>query len=443
MRKYAALIAVPLLLGAACKSTDAEGDGAATDTTAAVGATDTTAGGSTDTTATDAIVDDRAPGVTDDTIRIGITYPDFEALGDSVTINHGDYEAAYTAVIDDINANGGVNGRALEAVFAPVDPSSPTSTDEMCTRLTQDEQVFVALGLFFGEAVMCFVNVNETAVIGGEMTDDRLAQARAPWFAYDVSSDTQVDAVQTLIDNGDLSGAAAVLLNDTDQATYESRILPVLEENGIDVIETGILNTAIGADQAPAEARTVFQRLEASGAETVLALGQGTANAVGSGLQGSSYRPQLLFNNTNGVNAYARDTNNDATIFDGAIGVGAYGPPDAYLELDGITEACFDVQRDAGITIPQPSTVAQGDPNQIVSSLAACQQLALLKAILEAAGEELDYGTFQTAGYGLGEIELPGEPEPFNYGAPPHADGDRPLFRYEFDVDARQFAQAF
>ena len=143
-----------------------------------------------------------------------------------MTINHGDYEAAYTAVIDDINADGGINGRTLEAVFAPVDPSSPTSTDETCTRLTQDEQVFVALGLFFGEAIMCFVNVNETAVIGGEMTDDRLAQARAPWFAYDVSSDTQVDAVQTLIDNGDLSGSVAVVLNDTDQATYEGRIAP-------------------------------------------------------------------------------------------------------------------------------------------------------------------------------------------------------------------------
>lgn len=441
MRKYAALLAVPLLFGAACKSTDADGD-AATATTAAA-ATDTSAGGATDTTAGDAVVDDRAPGVTDDTIKIGITYPDFEALGDSVTINHGDYEAAYEAVIADINARGGVHGRTLEAVFAPVNPASPTSTDETCTRLTQDEQVFVALGLFFGEAIMCFVNVNETAVIGGEMTDDRLAQARAPWFAYDVSSDTQVDAVQTLIDAGDLSGSIAVVLNDTDQATYESRIAPALDEAGIDVVETGIMNTSIGPDQVPAEARTLFQRLESSGAETVLAIGQGIANAVGEGLSGSSYRPQLVFNNTNGVNAYARDENTDASIFDGAIGVGVYGPPDAYLELGGITEACFDVQREAGITIPQPSTVAQGEPNQVVSSLAACQQLALLVDILEAAGEELDYGTFTTAGQGLGEVELPGEPEPFNYGPPPHADGDRPLFRYEFDVAARQFTQAF
>jgi hypothetical protein len=164
---------------------------------------------------------------------------------------------------------------------------------------------------------------------------------------------------------------------------------------------------------------------------------------VGDGLAGTpNYRPALRFNSTNGVNAYARDTNNDASLFKDAVGVGVYGPPDAYLELGGDTEACFDVQRDAGLTINQPSTVKQGEPNQIVSSLAACQQLALLTALLDGAGKDLNYGTFQTAGYNLGEINLPGEPDPFTFGPPPHSDGDRPLYRYVFDVAARQFASA-
>ena len=190
MRKYIALTAVLLLVGVGCKSTELA----------------TTTGTKTTTTVTagEVVEDDRAPGVTDDAIKVGIAYPDFEALGDAVNINHGDYEAAYTAVIDDINEKGGVHGRELEAVFGPVDPSSATSTDDVCTKLTQDDPVFVAIGLFFGESVMCFVNVNETAVVGGEMTDERVAQARAPWFAYDVSSDSQVDAVNKLIDADDL-----------------------------------------------------------------------------------------------------------------------------------------------------------------------------------------------------------------------------------------------
>jgi ABC-type branched-subunit amino acid transport system substrate-binding protein len=443
MRKFAALIAVPLLLGAACKSTEADDDAAtATDATDATDATGAP-GDTTESTDVEAVVDDRAPGVTDDTVRIGITYPDFEALGDAVTINHGDYEAAYNAVIDDINQRGGIHGRSLEPVFAPVDPSSPTSTDETCTRLTQDAQVFVALGLFFGESVLCYVNVNETAVVGGEMTDERVAQANAPWFAYDLSSDAQVDGVEALIENGDLAGSIAVLMTDQDRGVYDSRIAAALGEAGVDVIETGVINSSQDAEQVANESRTIFQRFEASGAETVLAIGQGTASMVSDGLAGSNYQPQLLFNSTNGVNAFARDETRDASVFEGAIAVGVFGPPDEYLELGGMTEECFEVQRAAGITITPPSQVAQGEPNQIVSSLAACQQLALLTAILDAAGEDLNYGTFTTAGYRLGEIELPGEPEPFTYGAPPQADGDRPLYRYELDVAARQFAQAF
>jgi hypothetical protein len=230
---------------------------------------------------------------------------------------------------------------------------------------------------------------------------------------------------------------------DTDQAVYENRLVPVLEDAGVEVLETGIVSTALEPDQVAGESRTIFQRFEAAGAETVLALGQGTATMVTDGLAGSTYAPQLLFNSTNGVNALGRDETRDVSVLEGAVGVGVYGPPDAYLDLGGITEECFDVQRETGITIPQPSTVAPGEPNQIVSSLASCQQLALLTAILDGAGEELNYGTFTTAGYDLGEIELPGEPEPFTFGPPPHSDGDRPLYRYEFDVDARQFAQAF
>ena len=430
MRKFAALLVALLLLGGACKSTDANNNA----TTGTNGGTDST--GST-------VVDSRAPGVTDDAVKIGIVYPDFKALGDAVKINHGDYEAAYTAVINDINERGGIHGRKIEPIFAPVNPASSTSTDETCTKLTQDDPVFLATGLFFGESVTCFVNVNQTAVLGGDMTDERVAQARAPWFAYDVSSDSQVDAIDKLVEGGDLSGKVAVVMTDQDQAVYESRLKPALDKANIEVVETGILNTALDAEQLTGESKTIFQKFEASGAPTVLAIGQGTAGAVSDGLTGSNYKPQLLFTTSNSVNAYARDETRDPSAFEGAIGVGVYGPPDAVLSLGGMTETCLDVVRNAGIEIKLPSEVKEGEPNTLVSALAACQQMALLTDFLDAAGQDLNYGTFTTAGYGLGKVELPGEPEPFFFGPPPHSDGDRPLYRYKFDVASRQFEQAF
>src|SRR5689334_22461614 len=58
-----------------------------------------------------------APGVTDDTIKVGVEFVDLEAIGDIATLDHGDYEAAYQAMFDQINADGGINGRQIEATI--------------------------------------------------------------------------------------------------------------------------------------------------------------------------------------------------------------------------------------------------------------------------------------------------------------------------------------
>lgn len=434
MRKLTVALVVGLVLVGGCKSTDSEdAEATASSTTEPTGST--VDDGSTDTTV---IENDRAPGVTDDSIKIGITYVDFDALGDQVDIDHGDYEAAYQAVIDDINDAGGIHGRMLEPVYAPVDPSNAVSTDEVCTRLTQDEQVFIGVGIFYAESVMCFVGTNDTAVIGGEMTDERLEAASAPWFSLDPSSDSQVDAVKTLLEQGAIDGVVAVTAADTDRPLYENRVLPLLEDEGIEPVEVYYVDSGTEPAQQDAATAAAIQRFEASGAEVILALGSAGAPVAARGLEGSDYRPKILATNLNGALSFVRDDSTDKSALAGSVAVGPYDQ-DAMLELGGPTEECFDIQRAAGLELTPPSQVEQGEPNQFVSSNIACQQIGLLEAILEATGEELNYGTFQTAGYNLGEIELPSSPEPFFYGPPPHADGDLPLFLYEFDAEAEEY----
>ena len=59
-----------------------------------------------------------------------------------------------------------------------------------------------------------------------------------------------------------------------------------------------------------------------------------------------------------------------------------------------------------------------GDPDQFVASILACQQMALLTAILQKAGPTLNYGTFAAAGNSLGKIVLPGCPDPWDLRRP-------------------------
>src|SRR5262245_60259862 len=132
--------ALGVLLLASCTSNDS---GEEADTT-------TTAAPSDEGSGDDfADIDGPAPGVTDDAVRIGVNYVDAESLRASgIELDLGDFEAAYQAVADDINAAGGINGRTLDLVFAPISPADPTATEAECTRLTEDEDVFLITGFF-------------------------------------------------------------------------------------------------------------------------------------------------------------------------------------------------------------------------------------------------------------------------------------------------------
>src|SRR5207342_2016686 len=82
-----------------------------------------------------------APGVSKDEIKIGVTYPDLDAIRDVTDISHGDYKTTYNAVIDDLNKKGGVNGRKVVPVFAPINPIGTAPAQEACLKLTEDEKV--------------------------------------------------------------------------------------------------------------------------------------------------------------------------------------------------------------------------------------------------------------------------------------------------------------
>ena len=62
--------------------------------------------------------------------------------------------------------------------------------------------------------------------------------------------------------------------------------------------------------------------------------------------------------------------------------------------------------------------------------------MALLAAVLEAAGEDLNYGTFEAAIDGL-QVTIPGDPAERTYGPPPDADGNPTVYLYVWDESAK------
>jgi hypothetical protein len=398
-------------------------------------ASDGTAG---DGTTPSTVATGPAPGVTEDTIKVGVEYVDLEAIGDIATLDHGDYEAAYQALFDQINADGGINGRQIEATIVGVNPVGTDSAEAACTQLTEDEQVFVVMGFFSGDAVLCPLETHQTAVIGGEMTPERLDRAQAPWYSADVGTDLQTEAVRAMADAGELGGTLAVFGGVTEQAFIDDEVLPLLDELGIDVAETATTDNEANTDLTASNAQvaTITQRFDAAGVDQVLVVGQ-SALAWANGVANTGFRPALRFTSPSSVQAYANDESHDIDFLDGAVGGNVYGDSENVWQLPAMQD-CIQVVEAAGVPVPEPDSVPDDSGDVFLAGMEACNNVALFRQLVEAAGADLNYGSLAAAVDGL-EVDLPNQPDPVTYGPPPAADGDIPAYLFDYDTDIRDF----
>ena len=197
------LVAVVLVAGACASSGDDEASTDPSTTTSVAAATTTTVGDGVASSTS------RAPGttvgqltasfrgVTEDTIRIGVALSDLEALRELglVDIDRGDEELVWQTFVDEINGRGGINGRQLEMTWAPYVPTQETSAAEACITLTEDVEVFAAIGGIRGPAATvnrCFITDHETIMVGGTHTPDLLTDAVAPWISDVMSARPEV-----------------------------------------------------------------------------------------------------------------------------------------------------------------------------------------------------------------------------------------------------------
>jgi ABC-type branched-subunit amino acid transport system substrate-binding protein len=376
-----------------------------------------------------------APGVTDDTIKIGITYVDTEALK-AVGLDYdlGPHQAVYEALVADINANGGINGRQLEAVFAPIDPTNAAGAEASCLKLTEDDDVFLVTGFFLNDAVMCPLEVHATAVMGGSITADLAPRALAPWAAWLASAEQAGTITQEFYDRGVLDGTLGVYMAAADEPDYVQNVKPVLDELGIEPVEVGIMDAPTD-DTAAMESsvRLIAERFKAANVDTILMVGIGAPNYMQVMEDDTSFRPQLLFTETNAARAfYTSADTTDTSILEGALIGGGFGPDQARFDEPTFQE-CVEVLSANGVETPAPEGFdpddAANQPYQ--AAFQACPDIWLAKAALTRAGANLNYGTLAAAVDGL-VMTSPGDPTERTYGpAPDNGSPSAYIFRWD------------
>lgn len=379
-------------------------------------------------------------GVTAEAIKVGVVAVDLESVRDLVNLDHGSYEAAYRALVEDVNARGGVNGRRIDMVFDSFLPIGTADMDTICARMTEDEEVFVVLGALLDDGPLCYTQLGDTAFIGSTQNDRRVAASTAPWFTPVRNAD---DALETTIRGFGREGVfdgktVAVVALIADKASTESVALPTLADLGVEPVDVSYIEASpIDTVAAENEAALIAERQNTLGADVVLTVAGATAQFAG-GLEDLSFRPQVASTSLSNMRVYIRDRGGrDLTVLDGAVA----GNTGEQLEwwADPAIQDCITIVEAAGEpTILDPNTRTPDEPENIVSVAAACRDVGLFVAIATAAGVDLTNDSFRAAGEALGDFHVPGfGPGNFSAESP---DSTVPIFYYEWDASIDDMA---
>ncbi len=355
-------------------------------------------------------------GVTSDTITIGVSMLNFALLQEMglTAAGWGDQQGVFQALVDDLNANGGILGRSVVGVYDYYNPIDAADAERACTVLTQDNEVFAAVlgfvGPLAGTADPCFAGTNNTPLVGGEQTPDELAQTTAPWFNVEPSTEDHTsNLLDLLVQTGRADGTRVFVVSHQASTGDEPLVLEGLDARGIEVVGKAVLDANDGDTAAQDQLMQVIsERIRADGADTVMINGNPAATIRGLGLNGLLDSVTIWSNNAAGLN-------NLGETFDHEWARGAIasdGPSELDIWNDDVFQDCVRVVNEAGIgaDLRPTADLADDDENWFNPVRRYCGHLSLFVQIAAAAGPDLTPETFEQAAYTLTDFVLPGAP---------------------------------
>jgi ABC-type branched-subunit amino acid transport system substrate-binding protein len=375
-------------------------------------------------------------GVTASSIKVGVTYADVAAIRSIINVDPGNYKVAYTALFDQINAQGGIHGRKIVPVFAPVDPLGPAGAATACTQLTEDDKVFAVVGYFLPADTTCYLDSHATPIIGLSLTAAESAAAKAPWFNPVISdSDLIPREMSTFKQEGAFSGKKVAVVGTSADEAEMNIVVSELKKLKVDVVQTAV-NSVPDTDTAAmtSEFAVIAQKFQSDGAAVVVAVGN-AGNNWPAALQSnqSTYTPRLVATDYIDLLAYVENkAGYSQTVLKDALTAGGYPPANVFWD-DPAMKRCVATIHKAEPTaiINNPVTATASTPVTWTAPETACQQVALFSDIVEAAGKTLNNQTFAKGGASLTHVTLPGGGGTFDFGGG-HGDGDGPVFVYQW-----------
>lgn len=377
--------------------------------------------------------------VTSTTIRIGIPYIDFSALASvGVKLNQGSVQDAYNALIANLNAHGGINGRKVVAVYAPVNPTNTTSALAVCTQLTEDTPVFVAMSPYMPD---CYLSDHDTPTLNATLPGQLPRSAAAnftlspPPSAYDP---VQLGVFDKM---GLFKGKKVALVASKQNDLAElSVVQSTLKRLHVNVVQTAI-STALATDQTALDQQTAafVQKFQSEGVDEVVAVGSASGGWPVSltDIQSSFNPPWIATSSSTLSGVIAGGSANTSYLED--LTTSIPGPSSIQEWTEPLVQQCVSVIKKAypSDTITPPSSTSNSSDHTYIAPESACQDMAMFVKIARAAGKKLTVASFTQAGYSLRNVTFPGSGGPVSFGpGRPYAVG--PVFVGKYSAATKQ-----
>jgi ABC-type branched-subunit amino acid transport system substrate-binding protein len=403
-----------LVLAAACSS-----DKKNTSSTGSSGATSSSSVSSAELT-------DSFRGVTKTSIKIGIVTVKFtDCILQFTNSTQGDAEKIEKALVDDINKNGGVDGRQLQVVFKELCPLHPDEVAAACTSLTDDEQVFAVLGVYDtepgdGTNQLCISKDHETVQIN-ELAFQKALDEAPPGLLISpsIAQKRVINALFGLLKaQGTLKGKKVAALTDQTRADVTTK---AVSDNASALGYTTGSNAVLsisGADTTAAQTQfdSFIEKWKSEGVDTVLLGGLSVADRQFIDKLKKAIPSIQLISDDSGSGNFGQtenkaDTKVTPNSYEGMLV--AQGLSDAEQFATDPVQKCVKVYEAAtGETVIGPADLkpdASGNLIKVYEGIQdRCRELSLFKQIAEKAGPNLTNDTWINAVNNFGEIQLVG-----------------------------------
>ena len=350
------------------------------------------------------------------TVAIGIRYPnDSSALITGVGftgINPGDSKAMAQAVVDDINARGGIAGRRIAPLYYPFDVTASTAPggsdseqQKACAAFTEDNSVFAVVSPIVSGEVLQTCLAKKGVVFVDENWNYFETDMSAAGY-WDPGYPNPLRSIPALVDRLVATGFFApvakigVVYQDLPnrRTVLEQALRPALARHGLKIDGT-VAWTAQGAD---ALAAGVLQ-FRAAGISHVFDLDPGGLETFGwmTAAESQSYRPK-----------YAIDTRNYPFLQQGqsppaqlanARGIGWIPSADVGVQpaadQSPLDRRCLGIVAKAGQDM--------SDATNVRVAMAYCDTLEFLKRAAGDASVSLTLATVKAGGEALGDRYIP------------------------------------